>query len=92
MRQNIQLVFNSLTAQLIIILIPLSIDSILYNIMNTLGIENDLNKGIYNSGCKFFVCFLNYISTDCLMSVKFPPHKLKQSFYWIYVWTSRWYG
>ncbi len=42
MRRNTQLVFNSLTAQLIIILIRLSIDSILYNIMNTLGIENDL--------------------------------------------------
>ncbi len=42
MRQNTQLVFNSLTAQLIIVLIRLSIDSILYNIMNTLGIENDL--------------------------------------------------
>ncbi len=36
-------VFNSLTAQLIIILIRLSIDSILYNIMHEpLGIENDL--------------------------------------------------
>ena len=34
MRQNTQLVFNSLTAQLIIILIRLSIDSILYNIMH----------------------------------------------------------
>ncbi len=42
MRQNTQLVLKSLTAQLIIILIRLSIDSILYNIMNTLGIENDL--------------------------------------------------